>query len=103
MAYIATKLVYNILYRVSNKDLTTISTSDGNCKHTLMDIARSECFFPSQKQIHLADKINSSLTMFKSSKAEGLNYINEILRVDWQPMAPITYDCLLKLFNSSGY
>lgn len=85
-----TKLVHNIHYRVTDEDLTTSSTSDGSSdgsrKSTLMDIARSECFLHSQKRIHLADKINMYFTMFKSSIAEGLNYINEILRTDQQPM-----------------
>ena len=78
--------------------MTTSATSDGIPKRTLMDIPRSECFVPSQKQIHLADKINTYLIMFKSSKAEELNQINEILKADWQPMPTIAYNCLLKPF-----
>ena len=70
-----------------------------------MDIARSECFLSSQKRIHLAGKVNTYLTMFKSSKAKGLNYIDEILKAQRQPMPSIAYDCLLKHFATkcSGF
>ena len=84
---------------------TTNSTSGRSCKCTLMDIARSECFLSSQKRIHLAGKVNTYLTMFKTTKAKGLNYIDEILKAQRQPMPSIAYDCLLKHFATkcSGF
>ena len=54
----------------------------GSRKHTLMEVAREDCFLPSRQKIHLSDKIDDYLSLFKSNKAEGKNYIHEVLTSD---------------------
>ena len=41
-----------------------------------------DCFLPSRKKIHLSDKIDDYLSLFKSDKAKEKNYIHEVLSAD---------------------
>lgn len=65
-----------------------------------MEVARKDCFLPSRQKIHLSDKVDDYLSLFKSNKAEGKNYIHEVLTSDWQPLPEVAYDCLPTLFSS---
>ena len=67
-----------------------------------MDVARIEVFQPKKKKVHISDKVCCYLEIFKMNQEEAKSYIKNILSPG-QPLPPVTYDCLVTLFNQKCF